>query len=264
MPLNEIDTSALRNAIKLLEHPSLTARLANTVGKPVELLSRALPVGASQAIATATTKSLEAALKVALLTIRSGPKESSRLLHRTLAVASGAAGGAFGIFSLPLELPVSTIIILRSILDIARSEGENLADPEATLSCLEVFGLGGRTETDDTAKSDYFVIRGILAKSVTEAARFIAERGIIEEGSPVLVRLITQVASRFGLVVTQKAAAQSIPVVGALGGAAVNYAFINHFQSVARGHFTVRRLERKHGKDVVFAAFEQIRRDENL
>jgi hypothetical protein len=77
----------------------------------------------------------------------------------------------------------------------------------------------------------------------------------------VLVRLITQVASRFGLVVTQKAAAQTIPVIGALGGAAVNYAFIDHFQSVARGHFTVRRLERKYGKDIVFAAYERFRRE---
>jgi hypothetical protein len=261
MSMEKSDTDALRNAVQLLEHASLAARLADMIGKPVELLGRALPAGASQAIATATTKSLEAALKVALLTIRGGPQESSQLLHRALAVASGAAGGAFGIFSLPLELPVSTIIILRSILDIARGEGENLTDPESALSCIEVLGIGGRTETDDAAKSDYFVVRGILAKSVTEAARFIVERGIVEEGSPVLVRLITQVASRFGFVVSQKAAAQTIPVIGALGGAAINYAFIDHFQSVARGHFTVRRLERKYGKDLVFNVYARLRQD---
>ena len=168
--MDKSDTDALRTAVQLLEHPSLAARLTNIVGKPISLVGRALPVGASQAIATATTKSLEAALKVALLTIRNEPQERSQVLHRALAVASGAAGGAFGIVSLPVELPVSTIIILRSILDIARSEGENLTDPEATLSCVEVLGLGGRTETDDTTKSDYFVIRGILAKSVSEAS----------------------------------------------------------------------------------------------
>ena len=111
------------------------------------------------------------------------------------------------------------------------------------------------------AKSDYFVVRGILAKSVTEAARFIAERGVVEEGSPVLVRLIAQVAARFGFVVSQKAAAQTIPVIGALGGAAVNYAFIDHFQSVARGHFTVRRLERMYGKDLIFTTYERLRQD---
>ncbi len=261
MSIEKADLEALRKAVELLEHPSLAARLTNMVGKPIELVGRALPAGASQAIATATTKSLEAAMKLSLLTIKNSPQESSRLLHKALAVASGAAGGAFGISSLPLELPVSTIIILRSILDIARSEGENLADPESTLSCLEVLGLGARTSSDNAAKSDYFVIRGILAKSVTEAARFIAERGVIEEGSPVLVRLMTQIASRFGLVVTQKAAAQTIPVIGALGGAAVNYAFIDHFQAVGLGHFIVRRLERKYGKDRVYAAYERVRQD---
>jgi EcsC family protein len=54
---------------------------------------------------------------------------------------------------------------------------------------------------------------------------------------------------------------QTIPVIGALGGAAINYAFIDHFQSIARGHFTVRRLERKYGKDIVFDAYERLRQD---
>jgi hypothetical protein len=98
----------------------------------------------------------------------------------------------------------------------------------------------------------------MLAKSVSEAARFIAQHGVARQGSPVLVRFITQVASRFGLVVTQKAAAQALPVVGALGGAAVNYAFIEHFQEVARAHFTVRRLERAYGKDRVRMEYERI------
>jgi hypothetical protein len=60
--------------------------------------------------------------------------------------------------------------------------------------------------------------------------------------------------------VTQKVAAQAIPVVGALGGAAVNYAFIEHFQDVARGHFTVRRHERVYGEDLVRAEYERLAR----
>lgn len=104
-------------------------------------------------------------------------------------------------------------------------------------------------------------MRGMLAKTVTEAARFIAERGVIKEGAPVLLRFVTQVASRFGVVVTQKVAAQALPVIGALGGAAVNYAFIEHFQDVARGHFTVRRLERTYGKELVRTQYERINRD---
>src|SRR5262249_47093152 len=76
--------------------------------------------------------------------------------------------------------------------------------------------------------------------------------------APVLVRFIAQIASRFGVVVTQKLAAQAVPVIGALGGAAVNYAFIDHFQEVARAHFVVRRLERRYGKDAVRAVYERV------
>ena len=258
MRIAEPDLAALERAVQSLEHPGLAARLAGLVGRPIELLGRALPESASQAIAAATAKGLQAALKVALLTIRRSPTPGSQLLHKYLAMASGAAGGTFGLATLPLELPVSTIIMLRSIAEIARSEGENLSDPEAALSCVQVFALGGRTGTGEL-EGGYFAVRGMLAKSVTEAARYIAERGIVEEGAPVLVRFLGQVASRFGVVVTQKLAAQAIPVIGALGGAAVNYAFIEHFQDVARGHFIVRRLERSYGKDLVRAEYERLR-----
>ena len=70
----------------------------------------------------------------------------------------------------------------------------------AALACLQVFALGERA--GGAAESSYFVVRGMLAKSLTEAARFIAERGMVAEGAPVVVRFMTQVASRFGLVVT--------------------------------------------------------------
>jgi hypothetical protein len=252
------DLAALRTAVRLLEHPGLAARLTDLVGKPVELIGRALPAAASRAIATATAKGLEAALKVALQTMQRAPHAGSQLLHKALATASGAAGGAFGLATLPIELPVSTIIMLRSIADIARSEGEDISEPEPALACVQVFALGGRVGSANVSESGYFATRGMLAKSVTEAARFIAERGVIEEGAPVLVRFIAQVASRFGVVVTQKVAAQTVPIVGALGGAVVNYAFIEHFQEVARGHFTVRRLERVYGKDVVRTEYERL------
>jgi hypothetical protein len=255
------DLTALQKAVQSLEHPSLAARLTNLVGKPVELIGLALPASASRAIATATSRGLALALRVALRTMPDQPVAGSQLLHKALVTASGAAGGAFGLATLPVELPVSTIIMLRSIADIARSEGEDPSDPESALSCVQVFALGGRAGSDDASESGYFAVRGMLAKTVTEAARFVAERGVIKEGGPVLLRFITQVASRFGVVVTQKVAAQALPVIGALGGAAVNYAFMEHFQDVARGHFTVRRLERTYGKELVRREYDRINRD---
>ncbi len=47
-----------------------------------------------------------------------------------------------------------------------------------------------------------------------------------------------------------------MPILGAFGGAAVNTAFMNHFQATARAHFTVRRLERRYGAAAVRAAYE--------
>jgi hypothetical protein len=252
------DREALRSAVKSLEHPSLAARLTNIVGKPVELIGYALPAFASKAIASATSKGLEAALKVALRTLPRTPRAGSQFFHRALATASGAAGGTFGLAALPVELPVSTVIMLRSIADIAQSEGENLSSPEAVLSCVEVFALGGRAGSADASESGYFAVRGMLAKTVTEAARFVAERGVIKEGAPILLKFVTQVAARFGLVVTQKIAVQALPVFGALGGAAVNYAFIQHFQDIARGHFTVRRLERLYGEEKIRSEYDLI------
>jgi hypothetical protein len=257
------DVSALRAAVEALEHPSLAARLSNMAGKPVELIARALPAPASQVIASATSRGLEAALAAALRTMRHAPDPRSRLLHKAAATAAGAAGGAFGVAALPLELPLSTVIMLRAIAEIARSEGEDLSDPETAMSCLQVFALGGRSGADDASESGYFAVRGILAKGVTEAARYIAERGLAAEGAPAVVRFIALVAARFGIVVSQKVAAQAVPIVGALGGAAVNYAFVEHFQAVARGHFTVRRLERRYGKDIVRTEYERLAGDKS-
>jgi EcsC protein family len=93
---------------------------------------------------------------------------------------------------------------------------------------------------------------------VTQSARFIADHGVSRETGPVLMRFVAQVASRFGFVVTEKAAAQVVPFVGAVSGAVVNYAFIAHFQGIARGHFTVRRLERIYGKEAIRAEYERL------
>ena len=100
----EEDLNALRAAVATLEHPALAARLGNIAGKPIELVGRALPAAASEAVATATTKALHAALAVALRTMEKEPKAASRLLHKALAAASGAVGGGFGLAALPVEL----------------------------------------------------------------------------------------------------------------------------------------------------------------
>jgi hypothetical protein len=177
---------------------------------------------------------------------------------------TGAIGGFFGLPALAVELPISTTIMLRSIAAIAQAAGEDLSSPEARLACLQVFALGGSTRKDDSAETAYYAVRAALAKSVAEAVTFIGERGVAEESAPVLVRLIAQIAARFGVVVSEKVAAEALPVVGAAGGASINLLFIDHFQNVAQAHFTIRKVERKYGQDAVRAEYERIKRELGL
>src|SRR3954452_19944001 len=258
--LSATDQQALRLAVATLEHPSLVARLSNFAGRPVELIGHVLPRAASKMIARASRAALRSALRLALTTLPNVPARRGRLIHKALAATSGVLGGAVGIVSLPIELPIATTLILRSIAEIAQAEGEDLASPEVALACVQVFALGGgRTENDNPAESSYFAVRTALAHSMSEAAHFVAEQGFVGQGAPVLLRLAAEIASRFGLVVTQKMAVQALPVVGALGGAVVNTAFMDHYQDIAQAHFTVRRLERAYGKEAVRSAYEQIR-----
>ena len=111
--------------------------------------------------------------------------------------------------------------------------------------------LGGGSEGDDATESGYFAARALLAQSVGQATRHIAQRGLIADGAPALVRLLAVVAARYKVQLTQKAAGMLVPGIGAAAGAAINLMFIDHFQTVSRGHFTIRRLERKYGEMAV-------------
>jgi len=253
------DREALAAAVRRLESPSLAGRLAALAGKPVGLLQRALPAAASTGVAKLAKHALERALDVALFSLRNRRIAGGRKLHSGLACTSGAIGGAFGLAALAVELPVSTTIMLRAIAAIAQEEGEDLEDPRTELACLEVFALGGPTTEETGVEADYFAVRAILARGLVEIADFGIDKGVVRESASLLVRFLTQIASRFGVVVSQKVAAQAVAVVGAVGGAAVNLAFIEHFQDVARGHFTVRRLERAYGVDAVRGEYDRIK-----
>lgn len=257
-PLSEADLEDLRYAKALLENPSLAARVAGALGSPIERGLEMLPTRAGEVIAAATKKSLDAALTFAVATMDERRRDSLDWRHKLAAATSGAVGGAFGLGALAVELPVSTTIMLRSIADIARSEGEPIRTPDSKLACLEVFALGGRQSGDDASESAYFAVRLSLARALGEAAEQLATRGLAGQGSPAVVRFVAQVAMRFGVPVSEKVIAQALPVVGAAGGAVINTLFLDHFQDMARGHFVVRRLERSHGTEVVRRVYQTL------
>jgi hypothetical protein len=260
--LSAADEAALREAVWNLEHTSFATRLSQSLGEQIGRLGKLMPPELSDVVDKGAETAIKAALYAALRTLGTRSAGERRLLHKAVATLSGVVGGAFGLVSVPIELPFSTIVMLRSIAAIAQAEGEDLSTPEAAFACLQVFALGtGRPNErlhEQFLESGYFAVRSVLASSVTEAARFVVERGLAEESAPVILRLVSQIATRFGVVVSQKMAAQAIPLIGAAGGGAVNYAFIDHFQTIARGHFAVRRLERLYGAATVRAEYDRL------
>jgi hypothetical protein len=256
MEMTPEDVNRLKYARDLLENSGLAAKLTNVIGMPFEKAFHYLPEKWTGVIQSITRKSLKHALDVAIKTINHNEKKSSSdMLHKFLVATSGGIGGAFGLPALAIELPVTTIIMFRSIADIARSEGEEVQLIETKLACLEVFALSGGSDKDNAAESGYYAVKALLARQVSEAAKYIMGRGITEEGAPVLIRLIGTIASRFGATVSQKAAASAVPVIGAAGGALINSIFMDHFQNMARGHFIMRSLEKKYGTTIIQAQY---------
>ena len=257
---SEPDIRALMIAKSRLENPGLAARLADLCGKPIDEALKALPAGLNQRAVELARKALLKGLEFAIKTL--GSKKSARSrdrLHRIMVVGSGVAGGAAGMATIALELPISTTIMLRSIAEIARSEGHDISLLETRLSCLEVFALGGRKTGDDSVEEGYWVVRAALARSVSQAAAYIGERGLSKESGPPIVRLISAIASRFSSVVTEEVAAKAVPVIGAIAGGAINFAFMQHFQQMARGHFVIKRLETKYGATAVERLYREIK-----
>lgn len=268
--LNQEDLKTLTTAVAILEAPSLTIRIANLVGTPVEWAMDRLPGATAERIQKAIRLALEKAVSGALRTMDDASAAAARpRTHTAMAAASGAVGGFFGLKGTLIELPVTTTIIMRSVADIARSEGFAVRDPLVQAECVQVFALGGRSTDDDAADSAYYAARVGLSEIARETGRMLAENAARHgaaqgfqftpgQAATWLAQIIEAVAQRFGVKVTEKLALQAAPVLGAASGAAINAMFISHYQDMARGHFAIRRLEGKYGETTVREAYREV------
>lgn len=271
MSLEEIDLRDLEKAVNLLEQVTITEKMTQVVGKPIDYLMGMLPKGTEAQIHSIVEKALHKAADAALWSLNNEPnREASTKTNKFFAAVSGAVGGAFGFTALAIELPVSTTIMLRSVADIARSEGFDLDKVETKQACLEVFALGGPSEDDDAVDTAYYATRSftaeamqVLSKELAEIAAKQASANAVKNLTPTqtgkwLAALIEKIAARFGVVITEKAAAQAVPVIGAFAGATLNIMFTDYYQDMARGHFIIKRLENKYGFELIKSEYTKI------
>ena len=246
--LSPIDHTALTQAVKSLENPNFAARLADYAGVPVNRVLGILPKVANNQLSAMVRSAIMKALDVAIDTLEDEPPPTPATWFSSfLAGVTGGVSGLVGLAALPIELPLTTTFMLRAIAAIARHEGEDLTKIESRLACLEVFALGSKQRNEKVDSIGYYAARALLSKYTSDIVSFVAERGAIDASVPVVRSMVAEIASRFGLVVSDKVAAGALPILGAVGGATVNVIFMDHFQRVAQAHFALRRLERAYG-----------------
>jgi hypothetical protein len=148
--------------------------------------------------------------------------------HLAATTASGVASGFIGLPGILFDIPFTTTTILRSIAEIARDAGEDLAAEDTRRACLEVLSFGGPSPADDETEIGYWATR-VGANHLT------------------IELLVKAAAARFGIVLSEKFLAQAVPVAGAITGGALNYAFTRYYQDMARITFTLRALDRRTG-----------------
>lgn len=231
----------------------------NQMGNLIDKRMQLLPKKQQQWLQQLSYNVLHTVVKGNLLTMQKGKsgKTPSNLLYKAVVTSSGAVGGAFGATAFAVDLGIATKLMMRSIMDIARSEGEDLAELDTQLACLQVFALGGKTKHDNSLDTGYYATRIALNAAIKGSSAQLLEGLLVSTGSP-LLRMVSVIASRFSIQVSEKFVAQAIPLVGAVGGASINLAFIQHFQNMAQAHFSIRRLERKYGEELVKRHYEDL------
>jgi hypothetical protein len=205
-------------------------QLLTMIGTRAESLLDMLPDAAKGGLEKTTALALEQAFKAASLS-RGRVADTSDWLTRAVTVGTGAAGGFGGLPSALAELPLTTTVILRAIQGIADEHGLDPSKPEIKAACLKVFAAAGPLDDDDGADLSFITMRLTLTGGTVQG-------------------LIAKVAPRLAVPLGQKVAAQAVPFVGAIAGAATNYIYTSYYQEMARVQFGLMRLAEQEGEPI--------------
>lgn len=206
-------------------------QLMNRLGGSLENQLDLLPGAFRDQLETVTARALEAAYGLARHTPDLGQRGPVAAV-----MVSGAAGGAGGLATAMAELPVTVTLILNAIRAEARAAGLDPDAPGVREDCLRVFAAGSPLAGDDGVNTSFLTARLALTGSAVQ-------------------NLIRTIAPRLAMVLGQKLAAQAVPVVGAVTGAALNAAFLSYYRELARIRFALLKLSEVHGAEQVLSAF---------
>lgn len=220
----EITLELDRLARRFRQADGLGMQVLSLVGSRAEDLLGRLPMSVRTGLDRSTKRALEIAFDAAAHS-RGRFQDRPDWLNSVTATAMGAVGGAGGLPTALVELPVTTTVLLRAIQGIAADLGFDPEDPTVRAHCLQIFAAAGPLSRDDGTDMAFLSARVTLTGAAVHG-------------------IIARVAPRLATVLGQKLAAQTVPVIGAAAGAATNYAFTSYYQEMARVYFGLRALAR--------------------
>jgi len=223
-PIQDIDVAVRMDDIAKRYNAagSSVIQLLNMVGGQADGLLDKLPPGVRDNLGSGTEQALHLAMKLAENS-RGVIGDQPGWLTTTMSTAMGAAGGFGGLPSALAELPVTTTVLLHAIQSVAVEHGFNPKETGVQFDCIQVFASAGPLDHDDGSDLAFLTTRMVVT-------------------GPALQGLIARVAPKLAVVLGHKLATQAIPILGAVAGAATNYAYSNYYREMAHVHFGLRRL----------------------
>ncbi|MGR3505366.1 MAG: EcsC family protein [Paracoccaceae bacterium] len=223
-PLITVDVEAEldRLAQRYARAGGMGIQVLNLIGGRAESLLDRLPAPVRDRLGDGTEAALHWAMRAAQGS-RGLVGDQPGWMNTAVTTAMGAAGGFGGLPSAMAELPITTTILLRAIQGVAAENGFDPAAQNVQFDCVQVFAAAGPLARDDGADLAFVSTR-------------LAVTG------PTVQSIIARVAPRLATVLGQKLAAQTVPVLGAVAGAATNYAYTSYYQEIAHVQFGLRKL----------------------
>lgn len=232
VPNTQLETEILELALRLKRANGPVMKLVNLAGSAIESAFSKVPVEYHLHIEKGISQALEASYGIAGRTPELGSRGSLAAV-----LASGAAGGAGGLPSAIAELPVTVTLILNAIRVEAKMAGFDPDEDRIRAECLQVFGAGSPLASDDGINTSFIAARLSVSGQAVQS-------------------LITKIVPKLASALGPKLVAQAIPVLGAVSGAALNAAFLNYYQEIARIRFRLLKLADVYGAEPVLDAFK--------
>ena len=222
VPVVDVEAELDALALRYSKAGGIGIDLLNTLGTQADGLIQRLPEKMRDGLQDATIAALNHAMTAACKS-RDVVPDQAGWLNSTVSAAMGAVGGFGGLPTALAELPVTTTLLLRVINGVAAEHGFDPAQDNVQIDCVQVFAAAGPLEHDDGADIAFLSARMALSGAAMQS-------------------IIARVAPRLATVLGQKLAAQAVPVLGAVAGAATNYAYTSYYTDMAHVHFGLRKL----------------------